>query len=99
MLLLSIPFLLSTHACSSNNTNNLQPEGNGQTPENIDVPKVYFTKEITPEALMKVYRALGREAKGNNVAIKVSTGEPGGNNYLKPALIGDFVKSVNGTII
>jgi uncharacterized Fe-S center protein len=64
-----------------------------------DLPKVYFTKAITPEGLRQVYEALGREAVGNNVAIKVSTGEPGGNNYLKPALIGDFVKSVKGTIV
>lgn len=63
------------------------------------MPKVYFTKEITPEALMKVYQALGREAKGEKVAIKVSTGEPGGKNFLKPTLIKDLVQSVNGTII
>lgn len=99
LLLLLMPFLVSAQACASNNTDNVETEGNEQTPENSDAPKVYFTKEITPGALMKVYRALDREANGNNVAIKVSTGEPGGNNYLKPALIGDFVKSVNGTII
>lgn len=33
------------------------------------------------------------------VAVKISTGEPGGNNYLKPALIGDLVRTVNGTIV
>jgi uncharacterized Fe-S center protein len=64
-----------------------------------ELPKVYFTKVITPESLMQVYEALGRKAEGNNVAVKVSTGEPGGNNYLKADLIGDFVKSVKGTII
>lgn len=70
-----------------------------ETVANGELSKVYFTKEITPEALMEIYKALGREAKGKNVAIKVSTGEPGGNNYLKPTLIGDLAKSVNGTII
>ena len=60
-------------------------------------PIVYMTKEITPESLMKIYEALNRKASGK-VGIKVSTGEPGGNNFLKPALIGDFVKSVNGII-
>ncbi len=59
---------------------------------------VYFTKEISPESLQKIYEALGREATGK-VAIKLSMGEPGGHNYLKPELIGDFVKSVNGTFI
>lgn len=66
---------------------------------NSDIPKVYFTKEITPESLMRIYQALGREAKGEKVAIKVSTGEPGGHNYLKPELIKSLVQSVNGTII
>ncbi|MCC8034826.1 MAG: DUF362 domain-containing protein [Rikenellaceae bacterium] len=88
--------VFTAYGCSSKNT---EEAGNGQTNQETDMPKVYFTKEITPEALMKIYKALGREAKGNNVAIKVSTGEPGGKNYLKPALIGDLVKSVNGTII
>lgn len=66
---------------------------------NDDLPKVYFTKEITPDALMRIYRSLGRKAEGKNVAVKVTTGEPGGNNFLKPAFMRDFVQSVNGTII
>lgn len=60
--------------------------------------KVYFTKEITPESLVKIYKALGKEAKGR-VAVKISTGEAGGHNYLKPELIGNLVKTVNGTIV
>ena len=60
--------------------------------------KVYFTKDITPEGLIKVYKALGRTASGK-VAVKLSTGEPGGNNFLKPALIRDLVKEVKGTIV
>lgn len=100
MMLLVIPSVLSSYACSSaNSKNTATDESNEQNTENGDAPKVYFTKEITPEALMKVYQALGREAKGKKVAIKVSTGEPGGNNFLKPALIGNFVKSVNGIIV
>lgn len=60
--------------------------------------KVYFTKEITPESLVKMYKALGRELKGN-IAIKISTGEMGGNNYLHPELIGNLVDYLNGTIV
>ncbi len=60
--------------------------------------KVYFTKEITPEALVKIYKALGKEATGK-VAVKISTGEPGGNNYLKPTLIRNLVDEVGGTIV
>lgn len=61
-------------------------------------PKVYFTKSITPEALVKIYKALGVEAKGR-VAVKISTGEAGGHNYLKPTLIRDLVDEVNGTVV
>lgn len=60
--------------------------------------KVYFTKEISPEALVRIYKALGKEAKGR-VAVKISTGEAGGHNYLKPELIGKLVSEVNGTIV
>lgn len=45
--------------------------------------KVYFTKEITPESLIKIYNALGTDLKGK-VGVKISTGEPGGHNYLHP---------------
>lgn len=62
------------------------------------LPKVYMTTEITPEGLMRVYQALGVKAEGN-VAVKISTGEPGGKNYLKPALIGQLVQAVEGTIV
>lgn len=62
------------------------------------IPKVYMFKEISAENLVKIYKALGREAKGK-VAVKLSTGEPGGHNFLQPALIKDLVQSVNGTIV
>lgn len=68
------------------------------TPSAFCQSKVYFTKEITPQALVKIYKALGKEAKGR-VAVKISTGEAGGHNYLKPELIKDLVKTVNGTIV
>ena len=60
--------------------------------------KVYFTKEITPESLIKIYEALGVELKGY-VGVKVSTGEKGSRGYLKADLIGPLVKKLNGTII
>ncbi|WP_418697304.1 DUF362 domain-containing protein [Bacteroides sp.] len=61
-------------------------------------PKVYYIKDITPENLVKIYEALGRPVKGK-VAVKLSTGEPGGHNFLQPALIKDLVQKVNGTIV
>ena len=60
--------------------------------------KVYFTREITPESLVKIYEALGKKLTGK-VGVKISTGEPGGHNYLKPELIKDLVNIVNGTIV
>ena len=59
---------------------------------------VYFTKEITPQSLVRIYQALGKELKGR-VGVKISTGEPGGHNYLHPELIGALVRQLNGTII
>ncbi|MBQ6681076.1 MAG: DUF362 domain-containing protein [Prevotella sp.] len=60
--------------------------------------KVFFTKEITPESLVKIYKALGVEATGR-VAVKISTGEGGNTHYLKPTLIRNLVDEVNGTIV
>ena len=60
--------------------------------------KVYFTKDITPESLIKIYEALGVKLTGN-VGIKVSTGERGSKGYLKRDLIAPLVNKLNGTII
>lgn len=60
--------------------------------------KVYFTKEINADSLVKIYEALGVELTGK-VGVKVSTGEDGAKGYLKADLIGPLVKKLNGTII
>ena len=61
---------------------------------------VYMTRSITPGSLIKIYEKLGvTPAPGDRVAVKVSFGEPGGHNYLQPALIADLVHKVNGTFI
>ena len=60
--------------------------------------KVYYTKEITSDSLIKIYEALGVELKGK-IGVKVSTGEAGSKGYLKADLIGPFVKKLNGTIL
>ena len=64
----------------------------------MEKAKVYFTKEITPESLIKIYEKLGVELTGN-VGVKVSTGERGAKNYLKADLIAPLVKKIGGTII
>lgn len=60
--------------------------------------KVYFTKEITPESLQRIYSTLGVKLPGK-IGVKVSTGEKGAKGYLKANLIGPFVKSLDGTIV
>ncbi len=95
-----LPFsIYSCNSSSDKGNKNIQERSAIESETMGEVATVYMTKEISPAALMKIYQALGREAKGNNVAIKVSTGEPGGKNFLQPALIKDLVQSVNGTII
>ncbi len=59
---------------------------------------VYFTRDLTAEGLQKIYKALNVKLKGK-VAVKISTGEPGGHNFLQPKLIAPLVNSLNGTIV
>lgn len=63
-----------------------------------NAPVVYYTKDISAEGLVKVYEAMGWEPQGK-VGVKISTGEPPKSNYLRPELIGDLVKKLDGTIV
>jgi len=63
-----------------------------------ETPIVYMTHEITSESLMAIYDALGAAPEGN-IAVKLSIGEPPNSNYLRAALIGDLVQSLNATIV
>lgn len=78
----------------------VEPTSDVQEEQSVsaETPVVYMTEDISPEGLMKVYQALGKAAQGENVAVKISTGE-NGSNYLRPELISDFVYDVNGTIV
>ena len=64
----------------------------------MEKAKVYFSKEITKENLVKIYEALGVDLPGK-VAVKVHSGEAGNQNYLRPEFMTDIVKRVNGTIV
>ena len=63
-----------------------------------DGKAVYFTTDISPEGLMRVYEALGADPTGS-IAVKITTGEPPNSNYLRPKLIKDLVQSLDGTIV
>ncbi len=60
--------------------------------------KVYFTKEVTKEGLIKVYKALKVELKGK-VAIKLHSGEEGNQNYVKPEFVKDLIDLTNGVVV
>ncbi len=60
--------------------------------------KVYFTRDLTPEGVVKVFKKLEKELKGN-VAVKVHSGEEGNQNYLHPEFMKPMVDYVNGTIV
>ena len=64
----------------------------------MEKSKVYFTKEITPESLVKIYEKLGVNLKGK-VAVKLHSGEEGNQNYLRPEFAKAIVEKVNGTFV
>lgn len=59
---------------------------------------VYFTKDITKENVLKLYKALGIKLSGN-VAIKVHSGEKGNQNFLRPEFFKDIIDYVKGTVV
>lgn len=62
--------------------------------------KVYMTTNITPDALVAVYEALGRKPlTTQKVAVKISTGEGVNSNHLRPAFISKLVQLVKGDIV
>ncbi len=61
-------------------------------------PIVYFSRTITPEKVLELYQKLGKTLTGN-VAIKVHSGEPGNQNFLRPDFWRPLVEHVGGTIV
>ena len=60
--------------------------------------KVYFTKEITPQAMIRMYQAMGVVLPGR-VAVKLHSGEVGNQNFLRPDFMKPVIDHVNGTIV
>ena len=60
--------------------------------------KVYFTKEITDEKVVEMFKILNKELKGN-VAVKVHSGEKGNQNYLRPEFLKPIIDCVSGTVV
>ncbi len=97
-----IPVLLAllsfTTSCANAQGSQNKENGENRSSDSAATAKVYMFTEISSDNLVKIYEALGREATGK-VAVKISTGEPGGHNFLDPDLIKDLVQKVNGTIV
>ncbi|MCI6908053.1 MAG: DUF362 domain-containing protein [Eubacteriales bacterium] len=64
----------------------------------MEKSKVYFTKTISPDAVLALYRALGRPLSGK-VAVKVHSGEVGNQNFLHPDFWKPMIDEVHGTIV
>ena len=64
----------------------------------MEKSKVYFIKEITPEAMIKVFNKLNIKLPGK-VAVKLHSGEEGNQNYLRPEFVKEMVEYVNGTVV
>ena len=60
--------------------------------------KVYFTSDITPQGVMKLYNAINFPLEGNT-CIKVHSGEPGNQNFLRPGFWRDIISEVDGTVV
>lgn len=60
--------------------------------------KVYFTREITPQAMIRMYGTLGIKLPGR-VAVKLHSGEVGNQNFLRPDFMKPVIDHVNGTIV
>ena len=64
----------------------------------MEKAKVYFTKELTPESVVKMFKLLEKELPGK-VAVKVHSGEKGNQNYLRPEFMKPRIDYVNGTVV
>lgn len=95
LMLLIVIFVIS--ACYTDSEESRKKETQKVTKKS-DKPVVYITNDITSEGLIAIHKTLNRKLPGK-VAVKISTGEPGGKNYLSPDLIKELVQSVSGTIV
>ncbi len=94
-IILALAFLAAVLGCTNCGTGKSTPVAGNQPEEKSTV---YFTSEITPESLVRIYEALGVEANGR-VAVKISTGESSQSNHLRPGFIKDLVDKVDGTLV
>ncbi|MBQ7917870.1 MAG: DUF362 domain-containing protein [Clostridia bacterium] len=64
----------------------------------MEKSKVYFSKEITPEKVVEIFKKLNVEL-GEKVAVKLHSGEKGNQNYIRPEFVKPIIDLVNGTVV
>lgn len=64
----------------------------------MEIAKVYFTKNLSSESLIKIYNAVGKSLNGK-IAVKVHSGEDGNQNFLHPEYFKDIIEYVHGTVV
>lgn len=94
----ALSLLLMGTACAKSQASNEENASAETSADTVETAKVYFTSDISPEGLLKVYKALGVNPEGK-VAVKISTGESKESNQLSPELIAPLVREVNGTLV
>lgn len=97
-LIYSLAAMLALTACAKNQSENQGDVAYEASTEQNDSATVYFIKDVTPENLVKIYKALGRDAKGK-VAVKISTGESEKTGYIRPDFMAPLLKEFDGTIV
>ena len=65
--------------------------------------KVFFSSEITAEKVVELFHAAANDLPGGilpgKVAVKLHSGEPGNQNFLKPEFWQPIVNDVHGTVV
>ena len=102
-MLLAWSLIFTLAACKRETPAVSQTTGDDQTSHAVEAGTenasvVYMTTDISPAGLMAVYQALDWTPTGK-VAVKLSTGEPPASNYLRPELVGELIRFVDGTIV
>ena len=92
--------MITLAACANNTAPEQEAPQTHETTNDGQGAKVYFTKNITAESLVKIYEALGvAPQQGQHVAVKISTGESSSAYYLRPDFIKPLVQKTSGTIV
>ena len=102
-MLLAWSLIFTLAACKRETPAVSQTTGDDQTSHAVEAGTenasvVYMTTDISAAGLMAVYQALDWTPTGK-VAVKLSTGEPPASNYLRPELVGELIRFVDGTIV